>query len=88
MAAVVDQNAAHEEMGFRCDDELDRSIIDLPRIEQLHHLRILIPELIVGNPGYIENDAAFDGMAGPDLLENPARGEIAPSAATSTSPAA
>jgi hypothetical protein len=47
---------------FRCDDELDRSIIDLPRIEQLHQLGILISELIVGNPGYIENDAAFDGI--------------------------
>jgi hypothetical protein len=57
---------------FRGDDQLDRAIVDLLRIEQLHDLGILISELIVRNLRYVQNDPAFDRMTGPDLLENSA----------------
>jgi hypothetical protein len=75
-SAIVDRHPSHEEVRFRRDDEGDFAVVDLLRIEQIYHLRILIPEFLIANLRYIEADAAINVQAFSDLIGNAARRDI------------
>src|SRR5260370_29627801 len=76
-AMLVDQDAAHEEMRFRRDDERNTPIVDALRIKGVDDLGIVDAELLVRDVRYVEHDTAMDREAAPDLVEDAARRDVA-----------